>query len=223
MAVSFDVGSQATPASSTSSLTWSHTCSGSDRGLFVGAGVEWFGPTVSTITYNSVSMTLMWNAVFSTFFGHAGARLAGPATGANNVVITMSGTVDQMLGGAISMNGVHQTTPVGTHVSGTGSTANPSLTVADVGSGDMVVDNITMSSLAGALTPDTGQTQRYNCNTGGGGQHARGSTQSGADGGVMSWTIDSGTPNSGRGAVAFKPAEEEVVSLFRGRYIGVMP
>ena len=92
--------------SSASSLTWSHTCSGSNRILFVWGYVEGSN-TLTGCTYNAVSMTQI---TFVTTSGRSlyAYFLVAPATGANNIVLTNSGT-SGMTGLAISYTGARQT------------------------------------------------------------------------------------------------------------------
>lgn len=94
MALAFDasaVGHLA--ASGGASLTFSHTCTGSNLILFVGFGVESATDVVTGVTYNNVAMTQVPNSPqangvpneFTYLF-----YLINPATGANNVVISLS-------------------------------------------------------------------------------------------------------------------------------------
>lgn len=83
MAIALDVY---TAASGTSS--WSHTCTGSDIILLVGAYA--LSDTVSSVTYNGVSMTLIGKTTFPGS-GRQGAYLyylINPATGSHTVSVT---------------------------------------------------------------------------------------------------------------------------------------
>lgn len=116
MPIALDATSVATPISTGSSMTWSHTCSGSDRLLHVSVGARHSGGTnnvVSGVTYNGVALTLVRGdeANFGTFATSVW-RLVAPATGANDIVVTFTGSIDtsgQAVG--VSLTGVHQTTP----------------------------------------------------------------------------------------------------------------
>lgn len=102
MAIAFDA---ATDSSVTgTSLTFSHTCTGSDRVLFV--AMQYVSNTITGVTYNGVSMTLEVQrngtnraAIYS---------LINPATGANNVVVSSSSS-QQMQACAMSYTGANQT------------------------------------------------------------------------------------------------------------------
>lgn len=76
------------------SLTWSHTCTGSNRILLVGGSVtSGTARTVTGITYNGVAMTSIGTTTAGTVYGFL-YYLIAPATGANNVVVTISGVTD---------------------------------------------------------------------------------------------------------------------------------
>ena len=76
--------------------SWSHTCSGTDRILFVAAFAS--SNVITSITYNLVPMTLI-SEVEETTSGYLIYLfyLVAPATGANNVTIV--GSVSAVIGG----------------------------------------------------------------------------------------------------------------------------
>ena len=91
MAIALDtsVGPQNTTGTS---ITWSHTCTGSNLILFVGVQGDNVSNLVTGATYNSVPLTLVdkvqgtgdrWVYLF---------YLINPSTGANNVVVSASGS-----------------------------------------------------------------------------------------------------------------------------------
>lgn len=111
MAIAYDTSTQANTGAA-SSLTFSHTCTGSDRVLVL--DVYWSSSrTVSSIQYAGVAMTA---AVTQLDTGggerHGMYYLIAPATGANNVVITLSGSAS-IVGIASSYTGADQTTVIG--------------------------------------------------------------------------------------------------------------
>lgn len=95
---------------STNNLTFSHTCTGSDRLLVVGVTGDQVGGVddISSVTYAGVNMAFVskrgilgmdrWLYIY---------ELEGPASGANNVVVTSSGT-HYLLAGATSYAGAAQ-------------------------------------------------------------------------------------------------------------------
>lgn len=146
MAIAFDAesnsGTTGWPAAGTSTLTWSHTCTGSNRILIVGVGLyaqDNIVTTTSGVTYNGVAMTLI-----NSISGTADALkqdtslwyLINPATGANNIVATSSRAIQYHWGGGTSYTGVTQSSPIDSSATGqsgaTGSTAATSLTVSTI-------------------------------------------------------------------------------------------
>lgn len=96
MAIAFDAKSEDyfTGGTSGTTITVSHTCTGSDRILLVGAWVGAGTDTITGATYNGVSMTEI-NAVTTGFTTVKYTKLfylIAPAIGANNIVVTKSGT-----------------------------------------------------------------------------------------------------------------------------------
>lgn len=105
MAIAFDATSSGN--ANATSLTFSHTCSGSERVLWVGCYVSG-GDNITGITYAGVSMTKMVGTPMDSGYYLYLWYLAAPATGANNIVITPSGTRD-MLAISSSYTGAKQT------------------------------------------------------------------------------------------------------------------
>lgn len=108
MAIAFDATANGTVNPSTS-LTFAHTCTGTNLILFVSV-ISNSGATVSSMTYNSVAMTQLDTRVDAG--GNNGELwyLIAPSTGSNNVVINMSGNV--AIGAASSSyTGVKQSAP----------------------------------------------------------------------------------------------------------------
>lgn len=159
MAIAYDTTSNAT---GTSGITWSHTCSGSNRILFVALGVT--SGVSHTVTYAGVSMTQVLNPTV----GAVGFYyLINPASGANNIVVTGSGGTMQAC--ATSYNGVAQSgNPEASTLGDTGGGAN---TITN--GTTTVTDNAWVVGLAGQFTGSavisagTGSTQRVSINGGG--------------------------------------------------------
>ncbi len=205
-AISFDAVSGATQVTG-STLTWSHTCTGSNRALFVSASSLGDSPTVTGVTYNSVAMTQLWN--FDSSGGvsaqSSGWILVAPATGAHNIVITLSGGSGGYIAGiGQSWTEVNQTTPTRTAftTSADGSPNPISLTVSDAQSGDVVVDGAAIYDTAHTAVGN--QTQRRLDTNISGSNYTHGSQSAAATGStVMQWTNPSGFASYG--AVALRP------------------
>jgi len=131
MAIASDATS--TGVNSSTSLTVSHTCTGSDRVLEVSCWTN-AGDTTG-VTYNGVSMTAVYlnqdvgGVRCSTF------TLVNPASGTNNIVLSRSGTNFNVLA-AKSYTGVDQTTPNYGSASQLNSATNPTTVAATAASAD---------------------------------------------------------------------------------------
>jgi len=142
------------------SATIAHTTAGTNRLLVVGvttAGAA--GTNPSGVTYNSVVMTNAGTTDDGAGTGVSLWYLVAPATGANNVVVTFSGSPSYTVG-IESFTGVHQSTPVGGSTSATGTSTAPSVAVTSA-AGDRVVDSLALKTTT-APTVGAGQTQQWN-------------------------------------------------------------
>lgn len=163
MAVAFDAVGPSSAGTSTTgtSLSWNHTCSGSNRLLVVGAAIGASDDTgiTATATYNGTSMTSagLVHSNNSTDGYVQIFYLAAPATGANTVAITITGGSVDIEAGSISFTGTDQSTPLAntTTNAGSGTTASVSITNS---SGNMVID---ASCCGSGYTTGTNQTMRW--------------------------------------------------------------
>jgi len=194
--------------SSSSSLTFSHTVSaGSDLALFVGSTAGAGAPgNVTSVTFNGDAMTEDWDVVAQTFLQNGGFHLVPPDVATGDVVITWDATNNGNSGVAISLTGVNQTTPVGTPVTGDGTTGPATVNVTSE-TDALVVDNVhygTNGSPVANLVAGSDQTERWTfIETF---ASARGaSTEPGAASVTMSWSSTDGDYWA-TGAVSFKPA-----------------
>lgn len=204
--VAFDATSTFYETGGDGVVSGSHTSSGSDRAVFAGVAIMSFAanPTSTSVTYGGSGMTEKWDRVFATYYGQAGYTLAGQATGAQTVTSTADDTAPYEHSCIVtSFTGVDQSAPVGTAATASGSDTTPTVTVTGVSTDGMVVDNVTDSSI-GISSIGANQTQRGTHAGAGGFMSGASSTQSGADGGVMSWTINA-SGSWDIGAIEFKP------------------
>lgn len=152
-------GGSATPAPGVGTLTFSHTCPAGHTKLVVLVATGGSGgvDVLTGITYNSVALTRKISVSDGAFERAQIWELDSPTTGsAQNVVISYStGASGVQFGyGSISFDGAAAAT--GTASSNTGSTANPSVTVADSANGDIVVSVVANDNAAAAQSPSTG-------------------------------------------------------------------
>lgn len=105
MAIAFDAATTPVNNSNSTSLTFSHTCTGSNRALFVATGLH-TSDVVTGVTYGGVAMTLMGKVTNGRWVYIYG--LLNPASGANDVVVTCSSAADFLGATAMSYTGVLQ-------------------------------------------------------------------------------------------------------------------
>jgi hypothetical protein len=159
MAVAFDAATEDKVVSGgVTTLTYSHTCSGSDRFLYV-ALTQINHSGTPTATYGGVSMTPVYTRVqvYSSTWTHSGFFLMNPASGANNVVISSSGPTgtNSLRSGCVSYTGVDQTNPVlddNSIYSASGGTMSISLTTASDGWAIISGANVDYAFSAGTNT-----------------------------------------------------------------------
>lgn len=199
MAIAFDAGSSGNTGSG-SSLTVAHTCTGSNRILWV-MGFTTGNDTVTGITYNAVAMTQAVKKTTASSQTVYLYYLVAPATGANNIVLSDSGTNNLTIVG-MSFTGASQTgVPDATSSNNnTGTTASVSLTT--IADNCMVVAGYRFNT--GTKTAGAGTT-----NVGGFANPAEGSylTTAKTPAGVVTMTEDSTASTIWGGVIAsFAPA-----------------
>ena len=190
MAIAFDATSNS-GYQTTTPYSWSHTCTGSSRVLIVGVSMlSVAGSSVTGITYNGVALTKIRSDISA-----VGAvrtelwRLVNPASGSNTVEVTLSATLDS-IAAAVSLTGVNQTNPTGSH-NGASATnvgaADATVSVSTTADGSWLIDAVATTDTA--ITVGAGQTQRSNVSgtLGSGGTSTEGpKTPTGSV--TMSWT-----------------------------------
>lgn len=165
MAIAVDAVSSSTNTSGTSQTT-SHTCTGSDLILFVGAWTR--GTNAPTATYNGVSMTQISSRVgpisgdgdyVSLFY------LIAPATGTNNIVVSLSAS------NLIATIGVSYTGAKQSSQPDASNTYGPTSATTDNVSVTTVADNawgimVGRTNGTGSIAAGTGTTLRRNAGAG---------------------------------------------------------
>ena len=113
MSVAFDVASTSNASAwgGGSTATWTHTCTGTDRVLFVATFNNDNGTYPTGVTYNGVAMTLVDQQVndVSSFYQSLWV-IINPASGANSVVVTWASGAGINNCIASSYTGADQTT-----------------------------------------------------------------------------------------------------------------
>ena len=207
MAIAYDATSGVATGWTTSD-SFSHTCTGSDRLLLVwvffdrGNGTY----TVSSATYNGVSLSQV------TTFGNGAQyvelwRLVAPATGANTLALSYNnaGPTAKVAVRAVSYTGVDGTTPLGSLSSATGTSKTPTVTLSSA-SGELVADFVSPYSAGIDLTVGSGQTSRAEVDNASSGFVCYGvSDEAGAASVTMSWSWTSANDSWFIGAIPIKP------------------
>ena len=178
--------------------TASVTVVGAENADFLIVCVEWdnvtTARTVTGITYAGAALTQVASALStgaggSEQFGCDIWYKAAPASGANTLETTMSGTCNSLIHGWQSWKGVHQTVPVGTATIGTG-TASPGTIDVSSATTEVVVGVCGGGFTVAAIS--SGDTERWeDSNNVQVDNAANGSSQTGAATVTMDWTITS--------------------------------
>lgn len=109
MAIAFDATSSSSNSGS-ATLTYQHTCTGTN--LFLGVSIydQSVGDNVTGVTYNGVAMTKSDSQLLS---GDGGTYqslwyLFGPSTGINDIIVTRSSSANAMVAQSTSLTGCNQ-------------------------------------------------------------------------------------------------------------------
>lgn len=188
--------------------SFSHTSTGSNLVLVVGASYNDGSESITGITYNGVALTKIRRDTtgapvdITTELWY----LKAPATGANTVAITYTNNPTQRRHWAMTLTGIDQTTPLDAQNGGIGTAATISTVVTTVADNAWVVDSV-MYNETDVLTVGAGQTQRLNAVQGTTkrlASHEGPKTPAGAV--TMSWTGASGVDDWAISAASFAPA-----------------
>jgi uncharacterized repeat protein (TIGR01451 family) len=204
----------------TATLTVAHTTTAAttNRLMVVGISIDITNSTATTVA------SVKWNGAALTKLGvHNDAGLTrrvelwyllAPATGPNNVVITVNipfFTTEGVAAGVTTFTGVDQTVPLGTFTAADGANGtNSQEDIPGVING-MIIDTLAIggNQTAAVSAP---QAQQWNLNTGGSGTTdvtATGSTRTGAPSVPISETF-SGATNWSQGAVSVNPSGADI-------------
>lgn len=201
--LTFDATDTAKSTGTTTTISNFTVGSGYLRLLVVGVSSN-VSLTDATVTYDGTSLTEVsgGSSTCKLFY------LLNPDIGSGDIVLTTSSSGNNVIG-ATSWFNVNPTTPFGALVtaSAIGTTATVTVTTT---TGEVVVDNLHTTDDATAATVGADQTQRWNDTQVN--RIGAGSSQAGADGGVMSWTLtDSDTWVIA--AVPIKPMSSDAVPV----------
>lgn len=142
---------------STNTLTWSHTCSGSNR-LLVVTVPESRVSTVSSITYNSVNLTkAISKKVADPYNPNAEIwYLIAPDTGTHDIVITFGQSITYRVAGAVSFTGCSQSNVLGAVSYKESEVKGKSITITTEYDNSVLID--CLGDTGSTNTPSSGQT-----------------------------------------------------------------
>jgi len=195
--ISAQVVLDATGARSDTSVTTTSivnfTSTGSNRAVIVFATCT--GATiaaVSDVTYDGTSIVanVLWNVTHqSNFFRNAAFYAVNQSTTTNaTITVTWASTCGDSHITAISMTGVHQTTPTNTvPTPTTGLSTAPTITATTAANELVTAQLVANGNGAGEIADGADQTLQRSSNANGAGKRLY--TQAGASGGVMSATL----------------------------------
>lgn len=213
MAVAFDAASSNTGSTSVTSVSVSHTFSGSNRAAHV--SVTWFSDIdIQSLTVNG-SSTGVTQLAASAHTNDTRDRIAtykvvAPPTGSITVQANWGSAIHYPSIEVVSLTGVDQTTPTGTVATaeGTGTTATVDVSSA---SGEFVIDGVRAAT--SSITVGAGQTSRAENENWEGNEISAGtSTEAGAASVTMSWTVGASARWMIHG-VSFKPVSAQSYTL----------
>lgn len=197
-------------ADGTNVITWSHTVgSDADRYLLVGLARSGTGNAL-TVTLGSQSLTSLGVRVTGNDYAVELWGLVNPTSGAGTITATYTSGVNRdRVGHSTSWENVDQANPVGSFVSGAGTTGGPLTVNAATATGDEAVDICVANNQA--LTVDGSQDEHENdsqdtCYAGMSSETATGAST------TMSWTIGSST-NWAVGTISLKQAATPVLYM----------
>ncbi|OGH16329.1 MAG: hypothetical protein A3C97_03240, partial [Candidatus Levybacteria bacterium RIFCSPHIGHO2_02_FULL_37_11] len=203
-----------------SPVNFSHTTgTGGNRMLIVAVTTDVSIRTVSSITYNGVSLAPIPGCQYTSYTNLEMWYLANPSSGSNTVSITLNGS-GTWIASAVSYSGVAQTDPFRASCQTESGSSGTDATL-DVTSqyGDKTIDLINYPAFSPTLAAGSGQTDRWNVAYGGGNYRAAYSDESAAGATTnMGWAIGGASGNWDHIGVAMKPLEN--VTLLVGSNAG---
>ena len=161
--ISFD--SATTITATANAVTFSHTVSGSNPFLLVQVSIQSSSRQVIWATYNGVTMSMAVTNQDITNGGEVETwYLANPVTGTNNVAVSVRGGSSKVLHvGAVSYNGVNQTSPIGatSTINNTSGGGSYPITITTTKANSYIAAMCMSYPSGKAITLGTGQNTRW--------------------------------------------------------------
>lgn len=176
-----------TTEDSEDSVTISHTTAGTNRLMLVGVGIDPHGESVSSVTYNGTSLTLIGRVEDSGSHSRVEIwSLVAPETGTHDVVVNLTGNGHNgVTVGVMTFSGVDQATPLENFTSAFGNSDTASATVNSTP--DDIVFGVVHVHGGSSVTPSASQTEYWDLEVAR--SNSGGTLQAGAASVVSSWTV----------------------------------
>jgi len=152
--IEYDNATYGGATAGSTTLSWDHTCSGSNRILLVAAMTD-SSYKVKSITYGENDLTKITECGYTSWW-----YLINPPTGSNTITVTYAGTSYGRIGMAVSYKGVNQTNPIDTYVSAFQNNSSFGVDISP-SSGSMVADLVFLRRTDKDVngSPGSGQTE----------------------------------------------------------------
>ncbi len=223
--VAFDAASSnQTNNAGASSMTFSHTTSGSNRFMVLGVSLDAGASQtnqVTSATYGSQSLTFIGSRDIAGVGGMAlNLRiemwgLVAPNTGTNTVTVNLSASV-RFVSGAITLTGVNQSgvNDANSHtafVSNAGNNATTATLTVNSATDDVVVDILGLNDPSNSDVTNLAMTERWEQKTNR--ISGTGATTTGSATTNLSWSITGGTNAYAIGAISFRSTGPTLATL----------
>ncbi len=172
-----------------STLTVSHTTTGTDRLMVVGVTIRNDDDEfVTSATYDGVNLTLVGTVQRNQDARVEIWRLVAPPTGTHDVVITFNKDLKKAaIAGVITFIGVDQANPIGGFASANGDSKDASVNISSAS--DQLVMGVISAKNPATLTQGPDQIEWWDLQAKSEEPHSAGSTQPGAPSVTTSWTL----------------------------------
>lgn len=152
-----------------STLTISHTCSGTNRVLVVSVmscGGVFGSGIVSSVTYDGTNMNLIVNdSVIPGLYAHNTCwYLSNPTSGTHSIIVKFADKARSAIVGAFSFNGANTSSPIGALISSSANGPSVSLPITTTKANSIIVDFVgsTNGVVNTPIVIDTNQIVKYN-------------------------------------------------------------
>lgn len=156
--IAFDNAVGAGVQNSSLTQTWAHTCNGDDRLLVVFVRLNASETGITHVKYNGVTMTK--SVSLSPNISHVAYYLVNPASGSNNVVVTISNSGWQIVSSSMSYTGVDQSNPIDVTASKRQTTSTISNTITTTVASTIIASGIAVNATSRTYTAEAGSTER---------------------------------------------------------------